>query len=184
MTRLVAVAVAVLVASAPVSAQRTRQWGRAIVEYSSPQVKAVAAYEYSQRNHDGRWLLVELAVQARARIAIERSQISLLTPDKRRVGLATQAQFLADHQAMNQMLQNAKIWRRPLDAYFPIRPQPTIRFFAFPGALVHDSFVSNPDEVATGDLFFVSPGPPWTEGSHTLVISHPEAGAELPLELR
>jgi hypothetical protein len=177
------ICVGLLGASESASAQRVKQRGRAIVEYSSPQVKAVAAYEYSHRNHSGPWVLVELAVQARERIAIERAQISLRTPDERIVPLAAQQQFLEDHETINQLLQNATIWRRPLSPYFAVRPQPTIRFFSHPGRIVHNLFVSNLDQVASGDLFFKSQGSGWPAGRYHLTISHPDAQADLPIEL-
>ena len=67
------------------SAQRVRRHGNAIVEYSSPQVRAVAAYEYSRRNHSGSWLLIELGVQATKRITIARTQITVKRRGKLRV---------------------------------------------------------------------------------------------------
>jgi hypothetical protein len=165
------------------SRPRVTQEGRAIVQYSSPAVKAVAAYEYSRRNHSGPWLLIELAVQAKERIAIERTQISLLTPDERMIPLATQQEFLDDQDRIRQLLQNATVSRRPLGAYFTTHLQATIQFFSFPGRIVHDSFVTNLDEVAAGDLLFKSPGRGWAPGTYRLVISHPDAPAALPIEL-
>lgn len=162
---------------------RITQEGRAIVQYSSPAVKAVAAYEHARRNHSGPWLLIELAVQAKERIAIERGQISLLTPDERRIPLATQEQFLQDQDQIRQLLQNATVSRRPLDVYFTTDLQPTIQFFSFPGRIVHESFATNLDEVAAGDLLFKSPGRGWAPGTYRLVISHPDAQVELPIEL-
>jgi len=163
---------------------RVRQHGRAIVEYSSPQIKAVAAYEYSRRNHKGAWLLVELAVQTKERVAIHRDQISLLSADeRRRIPVASQEQFLEDHEELNRLLQNALVSRRPLDSYFTTRPQPTIQFFSFPGRIVHDSAISNLDEVAAGDVLFKSPDGRWPAGTYRLVINHEEARAELPLAL-
>jgi hypothetical protein len=84
---------------------------------------------------------------------------------------------------LNVLLQNASIWRRPLSPYFTTRPVATIRFFSYPGKNVHDSFVTNPDEVAAGDLFFKSTGGGWASGAYRLVVSHPDAKAELPIEL-
>ncbi len=163
---------------------RVRQHGRAIDEYRSPEVTAIAAYEYSQRNHDGAWLLIQFAVQTKERIAFHRDQISVLRPDEQRVPLATQQVFIDDQQELTQLLQNAAIWRRPLDSYFRTRPQPTIRFFSAPGrAIVHDSAVSNLDEVAAGDLFFKSPAGRWDAGTYRLVLNHEKAKAELPIRL-
>ena len=180
---IVALSMSLLFAAEFVSAQRVKQLGQAIVEFRSPDVKAVAAYEYSRRNHGGEWLLIEFAVQAQKRIAIERAEIHLLTSDERRIPLASQQEFLDGHEMLNVLLQNASIWRRPLSPYFTTRPVATIRFFSYPGKNVHDSFVTNLDEVAAGDLFFKSTGGGWASGAYRLVMSHPDAKAELPIEL-
>ena len=180
---IVAVSMGLLFAAEFVSAQRVNQLGHAIVEFRSPDVKVVAAYEYSRRNHSGEWLLIELAVQAKKRIAIERNQITVLTADERTIPLGMQQDFLDGHEMLNGLLQNASIWRRPLSPYFTTRPVATIRFFSYPGKNVHDSFVTNPDEVAAGDLFFKSAGGGWASGAYRLVMSHPDAKAELPIEL-
>lgn len=187
MRRLTALALtaAVLSVSGYLSAQgRVKLHGRAIAEYRSPEVAAVAAYEYSQRNHAGAWLLVEFGVQATKRIAVHRNEISLIAPDERMVPVATQEQFLEDHQELNRLLQNARIWRRPLDSYFVPQPLRTVRFFAAPGQIVHDSAVSNLDEVAVGDLFFKSPDGRWEAGTYRLVLNHERAKAELPITLQ
>ena len=185
MSRLTVVALCcgVLLASEFVAAQRVKQVGRSVVEFRSPDVKAVAAYEYSRRNHSGQWLLIELAVQAQKRIAIERNQITLLTADEKIIPLGMQQEFLDSHEMLNGLLQNAKIWRRPLSPYFTTRTVATIRFFSYPGSNVHNSFVTNPDEVAAGDLFFKSTGGGWASGAYKLMLSHPDARAELPIEL-
>ena len=186
MRRLTALALtaAVLITSGALSAQgRIKQQGRAIVEYRSPEVTAVAAYEYSQRNHGGTWLLIEFGVQASKRIAIHRDEFSLVTPDERAVRLATQEQFLEDHQELTKLLQNAKIWRRPLHSYFRTPPQYTIRFFTTPGSVVHNSAATNLDEVAAGDLFFKSATGRWEAGTYRLVLNHQQAKAELPITL-
>jgi hypothetical protein len=180
---IVALSMSLLFAVEFVSAQRVKQLGHAIVEFSSPDVKVVAAYEYSRRNHSGEWLLIELAVQAKKRIAIERNQITVLTADERTIPLGMQQDFLDGHEMLNVLLQNASIWRRPLSPYFTTRPVATLRFFSYPGGNVHDSFVTNPDEVAAGDLFFKSNGGGWASGAYRLVMSHPDAKAELPIEL-
>lgn len=172
-------------AFAVLSAQgKVQQHGRAIVQYRSSEVSAVASYEYSQRNHNGAWLLIEFAVQATQRIAVHRDQLTLLGPDERVYPMATQPQFLEDQQTLVGLLQNARVWRRPLDSYFVSRPaMMTIRFFSAPGGVIHDSAVTNLDEVATGDLFFKSPDGKWSAGTYRLVLNHEKAKAELPISL-
>jgi hypothetical protein len=177
---------AALVVSVAVSAQgRIKQHGKAIVEYRSEDVRAVASYEYAQRNHATPWLLIELAVMATRRIVIQRDELTLVGPDERRVPVATQQEFLDDHQTLTPLYQNASIWRRALDSYFPTRPTVnTLRFFAKPGTVVMDSAVTNQDQVAMGDLLFKSPDGKWSAGTYRLVLNHPQAKAELPIELR
>ena len=174
-------------ASVALSAQgRIRQYGRAIIQYRSDEVSAVASYEYSQRNHDGAWLLIEFALQATERIAIHRSQLTLIGPDERTYQMATQPQFLDDQQTLTRLLQNARVWRRALEPYFVSRPaKQTIRFFSTPGGgVIHDSAVTNLEEVATGDLFFKSPDGKWNAGTYRLVLNHEKAKAELPITLQ
>jgi hypothetical protein len=156
------------------------------VQYRSPDVLAVASYEYSQKNHAGPWLLIDFAVQAtKARIAIDRDQFSLRTPDERRVPLAAHREYLGDQAALTSLYQNASVFRRQLDSYFPSRPlMRTIRFFAGAGATISDSAVTNLDEVATGDLLFLGPADGWPAGVYTLVLNHPKAQAELPITLQ
>jgi hypothetical protein len=163
-----------------------KQYGRAIVQYRSPAVTAVASYEYSQKNHAGPWLLIEFAVQAKKdRIAIERDQISLRTPGEGVVRLAAHMEYLDDQSTLTGLYQNASIYRRPLDGYFPSRPlMRTIRFFAGPGRTISDSAVTNLDEVATGDLLFLAPKGSWPAGDYVLVLNHPKAQAELPITLQ
>jgi hypothetical protein len=188
MARLIVVAITLAVGGLPVYLEaqgRVSQQGRAIVEFRSPDVNAVAAYEYSQRNHAGQWILIEFAVQAAKRIAIHRNELSLHGPvEGRVVPLATQEQFLEDSQELNKLLQNAVVTRRPLASYFTIPPKPTIVFFSAPGRIVHDSAVTNIDEVATGDLFFKAPDGRWPAGGYRLVLNHEQAKAELPIELK
>jgi hypothetical protein len=173
-----------LCASSFVAAQaRVSQQGRAVVEFTSPAVKAVAAYEYSRGNHRGAWLLIELAVLAKERIEIHRNQISLLTPDERRIPLASQREFLDAQAELTQLLQNATVSRRPLGLYFVIPLQPTIQFFSFPGRIVHDTFITNQDEAAAGDLFFKSPDGRWPAGEYQLRVNHEQAPVQLPITL-
>jgi hypothetical protein len=163
-----------------------KQYGKAIVHYRSSEVSAVASYEYSQKNHAGPWLLIEFAVQAKKdRIAIERDQLSLRTPGEDVVRLAAHMEYLDDQSTLTRLYQNASIFRRPLDGYFPSRPlMRTIKFFTGAGRTISDSAVTNVDEVATGDLLFLAPKGSWPAGEYVLVLNHPKVQAELPITLQ
>jgi hypothetical protein len=177
---LAAVSLATLTAAAP---GRIKQHGRATVEYRSEAVAAVASYEYSQRNHQGPWLLIELAVQATPRIAIHRKQLALLAPDEQEIPVATQQQFLDDQPTLSALMQNAKIFDRELWGFFSSPERRTINFYTRPGGTVSESFVSNLDEVASGHLLFKSPDGRWSAGTYRLVLRHEKAMAELPIAL-
>jgi hypothetical protein len=184
-TRAIVVGFSLLLASGQLVAQQTRVTleGRATVQVRGPEGNAVAAWDYSRTNHNGPWLLIEFAIQARKRVAVDRNQITLLTPKEEIVRLATQPQFLEDQQTLTRLLQNARVTRKPLDLFFTSPLQPTITFFSFPGRVVHDSFVTNQDEVATGDLLFKSPTGRWASGTYRLNVNHPEARVQVPIEL-
>lgn len=178
---LVAVSLAMVIAGAPPG--RIKQYGRATVEYRSDDVVAVANYEYSQRNHHGSWLLIKFGVQATLRIAVHRNEIVLIQPDEQIVPLATQPQFLDDQPTLTALNQNAAVFDRALYSYFTAPVNRTINFFSKPGGTVSDSFVTNLDDVASGNLLFKSPKGSWQAGTYRLVLTHGQAMAELPINL-
>ena len=56
----------------------TRERGRAAVEYDDDEIHVVAAYYYSQRQHDSPWLLIEAAVSTERVMDIHRDEIRLV----------------------------------------------------------------------------------------------------------
>ena len=185
--RPMTLALALLASTIALSAQgKVKQYGRATVEYRSDDVAVVANYDYSQKNHEGPWLLIDVAVQGRkGPIVIQRTELTLLTPDERAIPLATQQLFLQDSDSLVPLLQNATIFRRSLDDYFPSRPaQRTVNFFSRPGGLVQETVMTHPDEVAAGSLLFKAPSGKWQEGTYRLVLNHDKAKADLPIQLQ
>jgi len=112
----------------------TKPNGRATVEYKDEKVQAVAIYDYSQRNHDGAWLLVQIGVALSERGAVKRDSFTVVMPGGRVVPLATQEQFLADSQQITKLRQNARIFQREVIGFFPKSADGEfIRWFALPG---------------------------------------------------
>jgi hypothetical protein len=164
----------------------TRPNGRATVEYKDDKVQAVAIYDYSQRNHDGAWLLVQVGVALRERGAVTRDSFSVVMPGGRTVALATQEQFLADSQAITKLRQNAKIFERPVLNYFPKSADGEfIRWFALPGegTVRNPAIVPSEHGVVIGDLYFKSPTLRWDDGTYRLVFDNEKGHAELPIRL-
>ena len=164
----------------------TKPNGRATVEYKDEKVQAVAIYDYSQRNHDTAWILVQVGVALAERGPVKRESFSMVMPGGRTVPLATQEQFLADSQVITKLRQNARIFMREVIGYFPKSADGEyIRWFALPGeGTVRDpAIVPSEHGVVIGDLYFRSPTLRWEAGTHRLVFDNDKGHAELPIRL-
>lgn len=165
---------------------RTKANGRATVEYRDERVQAFAIYDYSQRNHDGAWLLVQIGVALRERGAVTRDSFSVVMPGGRVVPLATQEQFLADAQQITRLRQNASIHRRNVISYFPKSSDgEVLHWFALPGegTVRNPAIVPSEHGVVIGDLYFKSPTLRWDDGIYRLVFDSDKGHAELPIRL-
>ena len=164
----------------------TKPNGRATVEYMDEKVQAVAIYDYSQRNHDGAWLLVQIGVALRERGEVKRDSFTVVMPGGRVVPLATQEQFLADSAKITKLRQNARIFQREVLPYFPKSADGEfIRWFALPGegTVRNPAIVPSEHGVVIGDLFFKSPTLRWDSGTYRLVFDNDKGHAELPIRL-
>jgi hypothetical protein len=159
--------------------------GRAAVEYRDDDAHIVAAYYYSQRNHESRWLLIEAGVSTNSSNTIERGAIALRTPQGREIPLATQRRVGEDVGRIEQLLQNASVLSHNVASYFVQRDRiEPMSFFTLPfGPVVHDSFVVDRHRVAVGPLFFESPTGAWEKGTYALIVRHEKGAAELPIHL-
>jgi len=175
-----------IVAQEPSSFPHTKQRGRATVEYRDDTIQVVASYEYSQRNHAVRWVLIDLALWTTSRrVVLEREHVTLQTPSGSRMLLADQRRFLEDSSQITFVRQNATIWRRQLNTYLsPLAPLERFQFLALPGeGLAVDTALLDKDRVTIGEVFFEMPSGEWETGTYALVINHPLAHAALPITL-
>ena len=189
-TLLVAVSSGIVVFARTPAAQdelpNVKALGRAVSQYKDDALHAVVAYNYSQREHDSRWILIELAVTSSRPMTIHRDGIFLRTPDVRIIELASQRRFREDLQRVTLLLQNAAAQNHPVDSYFNLRRNEAQRmtFFARPfEGIVHDDFVVSNDRLAVGSLFFESPRGLWDAGAYILTVQSDRARAELPITL-
>ena len=164
----------------------TEDRGRAAVEYEDDDLHVVAAYYYSQRHHDSRWLLIEIGVTSSPVMRIDRDDIYLLTPDDRRIELATQRSWSQDHQRVRPIIQSARTTRHGIGGYFTERGSRNFQFFVLPfDGISRDFFDADRFKIGWGDLFFASPTGSWSEGTYSLVVEVEEkdARAVLPIDL-
>ena len=159
--------------------------GKAVVEYRDKAIQVVAAYNYSQRNHDSRWLYIQTGLTTRDENIIRREAIALRTPQGQIVPLATQRQVGDDTKRVEQVLQNARTVSHDIVSYFTQASRTEdMQLFRLPfGKVVHDEFIVDRDRLAVGPLFFESPQGLWADGTYTLVIRHEQGVAELPITL-
>ena len=191
-TGLVLVATGALFAQSPTRAvpkefSHVRSLGRALSEFNDARIQVVAAYYYSQKNHEFPWLLIELGVLGQQATEINREQIELVTPSGRVVPLATQARWSQDSARNVLLLQQTTSSRHPVSSYF-FKPngQTGLGFFTDPrrGGTVRNELFLAPDELALGDLFFESPTRLWDKGTYALIIRYDGAEAVTPIALR
>jgi hypothetical protein len=168
----------------PKEFDHVRTLGRALSEFRDGRIQVVAAYYYSQANHDTPWLLIEIGALGEQVMEIERDGIELVTPRGRVVPLAAQARWKADSPRATLLLQQATPLRHPVGSYFaPANGQQRFPFFTLTGTVRKVAFL-RPKELLLGDLLFESPTRLWDEGTYALVIRYDGAEAVLPIELR
>jgi hypothetical protein len=184
--------VALVVSGAVLAAQnkewsfpRTKSYGRATTEYNGV-LHAAINYDYSQRKHGSKWLLVDIGMSAGKRFVLHKDDLKLLTPNGRELPVAPQQALNDDTEGITSVLQNASIWRRPLEHYFNQRGM--IERFRFqvapPGAgTVTDEVVVDNDWVAIGAVFFRTPEGTWDPGTYRLEINTSVDKAALPIKL-
>ena len=163
----------------------TKKQGRAAVEYRDAEIHVVAAYYYSQNNHDSRWLLIQVAMSTSRNLTFDRKDITLVAPGGRAVELSSQEQFAADVNRVKTLVQNASVLRHNTLSYFNERNRSErMRLFALNSGPVLTNFVTDEHHVAVGDFYFASPTGRWDEGVYSLVIEKDGARAVLPIELQ
>jgi hypothetical protein len=162
-----------------------RKLGKAVVEYRDKAIHIVVAYNYSQRNHSTSWLYLQAGLTTREDTKIRREDVSLRTPQRQTIALATQRQVGDDTKQVEQLLQNASSVSHDVPSYFRSHVYvEDMQLFRLPfGRIVHDEFIVDRDRLAVGPFFFESPTGSWENGTYALVVRHKSGVAELPIVL-
>jgi hypothetical protein len=164
----------------------TKRLGRAIVQYKDKQgLQVVLSYEYSQRNHDSQWLLIDFAARAEQRVILGREHFKLVSSTGDWFPVASQRHFLEGSRQIQAIRQNASVWRRDLGSYLgALERRESLKFFALPGeGVVITGAMLDKDRNTFGELYFEMPRGAWEQGDYALLIEHPQALVKLPLTL-
>ena len=189
---LVSLGVGIVLAATQTAAERqeagfpnTKRLGRATVEFRDAQLQVVLNYEYSQRNHDSAWLLVDFGARSERRLVLEREHFKLVSQSGEWFPVASQRHFVDAAKQIQALRQNASVWRRDLGSYLgALNLRERLKFFALPGeGVVITGALLDKDRNTFGELYFEMPRGSWDEGDYALLIEHPQARIKLPISL-
>ena len=189
---LVGLGVGIVLAATQTAAERqeagfpnTKRLGRATVEFRDAQLQVVLNYEYSQRNHDSAWLLVDFGARSERRLVLDREHFKLVSQSGEWFPVASQRHFVDAAKQIQALRQNASVWRRDLGSYLgALNLRERLKFFALPGeGVVITGALLDKDRNTFGELYFEMPRGSWDEGDYALLIEHPQARIKLPISL-
>jgi hypothetical protein len=163
-----------------------KRLGRTVMRWRDDTVQLVIGYRHAHAHLGKKWILLDTYLIATGQpVEVWREDISLVTPDGTRLPLPSQRRMAVGIPDIRRMLNEAKVQRDPLGAYFPraVREE-RIGFFAVPGEdIVFDKVVVNNITLASGDLYFESPKDRWEPGIYTFVVESKTVHVRLPLAL-
>jgi len=163
----------------------TKRLGRATVQFRDSRLQVVLNYEYSQRNHDSAWLLVDFAGRAEKRVVLDREHFKLVSQSGEWFPVASQRHFVEAAREIQLLRQNAAIWRRDLGSYLgALAVRDRLKFFSLPGeGVIITGALLDWDRNTFGELYFEMPSGAWRPGEYALLIEHPQASIKLPISL-
>lgn len=159
--------------------------GKYILMGTGPEAEVVVGYRYAQQNLGAEWLLLEIAATSppNQTARIERSKVSIKTPNGTTVPLATQTEFSEAYRGLQSSIRASDVVRDPMDYWPPRKQSCDIRFFVAPGSGVSfDEFSVNDFRACQGKFFFKIPGGVQA-GRYVLSIDFEESEIKIPIPL-
>ena len=163
-----------------------RETSRYSVVYEGPELQATVRHYQAERDLGGDWQILVAHMRGTHSggiTKIHRRDISVRTPDGRRLPLITQTEFREVYREIHSRVRRAVSSSAPLSTYGG-DPRPCDRWFlAEPvGGFAQDEVAINTFEVCWGPLVFQVPGGV-QPGRWRLVIELEESTADIPFEL-
>lgn len=158
-----------------------------VVLYDDGVLLASAAYRYSQRHHDSRWVVVRLALASSERMSIPREDFVIVRPDGVEIPAASRRDGRRDVEGVRLLMNERRNWRDNI-VRFPRRRAGGVYPFEF-GVASSAGVATRVVQIdlrtsAVGDVFFVSPDGRWEAGVYALVVTgNDDHAAKLPIIL-
>jgi hypothetical protein len=165
----------------------TREITRFAVLHEGPEVAAIVARSSGEKSVGAEWLVlaVELtATRGSGPVVVKRGDITVRTPDGRRLTPVSQNEFRANYPRLQIPVQRTLANLPLLDRYKLSRDAPCDQWFfaAPPGVLTFDEIPISSSQICSGPLVFkVSGG--IQPGRWRLIIELVESTADIPFLL-
>jgi len=170
--------------SGPVEPSST-QVGRTQVRTVGADLEGVVSYKFADSSLGDEWLIIDVALtgQRAASIEVKQQDVSIRTPDGRRIPLPTQKEFINAYPQLQSTLRRAAIASEPLEATRGGKRPCDLNFLRLPGTgSTRDAIWVNQNELCVGMLAFPVAGG-IQPGRWKLIIELEESSLEIPFDL-
>jgi len=165
----------------------THEITRFAVLHEGPEIAAIVAHPSGKRSLGEEWLTLAVEVtgtQGSKPVVIERSDISVRTPDGRRLTPISQNEFRGNYPRLKIPVERTLANLPLLDRYKLSRDVPCNQWFltAPPGTITFDEIPLSSSQICSGALIFKVPGD-IQPGRWRLIIELVESRADIPFML-
>jgi len=157
--------------------------GKYLLMSKTPELEVVIGYRHAQNSLGAPWLLLEVAMTSPSgkTATVERSEVSVVTPDGKTIPLATQKEFTEAYSSLQAFIRAADVVRDPMDYWPPRKVTCPIQFFVDPGSTVSFDQVTVSDfRACQGRFLFEVPGGV-QPGRYVLNIDSKESKISIPI---
>lgn len=161
------------------------QVGRTQVRTVGADLEGVVSYKFADSSLGDEWLIIDAALtgQRAASIEVKQKDVSIRTPDGRRIPLPTQKEFIDAYPQLQSALRRAAIASEPLEATRGGKRPCDLNFLRLPGTgSTRDAIWVSQNELCVGMLAFPVAGG-IQPGRWKLIIELEESSLEIPFDL-
>jgi hypothetical protein len=164
----------------------TREVSRYAVIHEGPELAVALGFYQATRSIGDEWLIIAVELTASAgggRVIVNHSDISVISPDGRRLVLVSQEEFRENYGAVRVAVERA-LRSLPILGRYDRSQMPCDRwFFVGPfGGFAYDEVPVNTFQLCSGPLVFKVPGG-IQPGRWRLIIEQEESRVDVPFEL-